>query len=77
MHTLLYVGGRGGQLAPIISHEWPDVASYLTLTSRVFTRKPIRNRCLDFRRGRTSKPSDFLHFNWRQGAAFTERPLLP
>ena len=28
----------------IISNEWPDVASYLTETSGVFTRKLIRNR---------------------------------
>ena len=28
----------------ILSNEWPDVASYLTETSGVFTRKSIRNR---------------------------------
>ena len=29
-----------------------------------------------FRHGRTSKPSDFRHFNGRQGAAFIELALL-
>ena len=28
----------------ILSNEWPDVASFLTETSGVFTRKSIRNR---------------------------------
>ena len=32
--------------------------------------------CLAFRHGRTSKPSDFTHFNGRQGPAFTELTLL-
>ena len=27
----------------ILSNEWPDVASYLTETSGVFTRKSLRN----------------------------------
>ena len=75
----------------ILSNEWPDVASYLTETSGVFTRKspefrsaepilirlhPYATGCLDFRHGRTSKPSDFTHFNGRQGPAFTELTLL-
>ena len=37
------VGGKAvGKLTTILSNEWPNIASYLTETSGVSTRKSIR-----------------------------------
>ena len=43
-YTLVDEAEKRRQLSLMNNTEWPDVASYLTETSGVFTRKSLRNR---------------------------------
>ena len=56
-----------------IDYESPEFRSAEPIIIRL---NPYATGYLAFRHGRTSKPSDFTHFNGRQGPAFTELALL-